>query len=127
MQAQQHMKSLQEIASAIAGGLLDSLRVALVDNNYDAGILKTLLIKAKRLNKNRIAHVDYYTSSALPIPKGCDIAIVSLMNGLREFQIVPPPACKNVFLFQSKAEGISSTCLNISDSKEGMPITIRLS
>jgi hypothetical protein len=127
MQAQQHVKSLQEIASAIAGGLPDSLKVALVDNNHDAGVLKTLLIKAKRLNKNRIAHVDYYTSSALQIPKGCDIAIVSLMNGLGEFQIVPPPACRNVSLFQPKAEGISSTSLSISDRKEGMPITIRLS
>jgi hypothetical protein len=34
VQDDQHVKALQEIASAIAGGSQDSLKVALVENNY---------------------------------------------------------------------------------------------
>lgn len=41
MQDDQPTKSFAEIASAISGGSQNSLKVALVDNNYEARILNS--------------------------------------------------------------------------------------
>ncbi len=118
---------MQEMASAIASLSEHALKVAIVNDNYDAGILKNLLIKAKRIHKKRIAHIDYYTSKALPTPKGCDIAIVSTMSSLQEFAIVPPPSCTEIILVQQNIGTIKTTCLNIADRMEGTAVKLQLS
>jgi hypothetical protein len=111
----------------VAGEPLNTLKLAIVADNYDAGILKNLLIKAKRVPKNRIAHIDYYISTALPIPKGCDIAIVSTISSLREFTIMPPASCVEVLIIQQKSNAIAATRLKMIDRMEGTAVTIRLS
>ncbi len=118
---------LQEMASAITSLSEHVLKVAIVNDNYDAGILKNLLVKAKKIQKKRIAHIDYYTSKALPTPKGCDIAIVSTMSGLQEFAIVPPPSCTELFVVQKVLGSIKTTNLNISDRMEGTTVKLQLS
>jgi ABC-type tungstate transport system permease subunit len=115
------------MASAVASEPLNTLKLAVVSDNYDAGILKNLLIKAKHVPKNRIAHIDYYTSTALPIPKGCDIAIVSTMSNLREFMIIPPASCTEILLIQQKSDAVTATRLMMQDRMDGTAVTLRLS
>lgn len=127
MQDGQVANILQEIASAVVNEPIEFLKLAVVDNNYLAGILKNILIKAKRVTKKRISHIDYYTSAVLSTPKGCDIAIVSTMQGLREFKITPPPSCKVVIILQESSGTVKTTRLNIPDRMEGTPVSLRLS
>ncbi len=120
-------KYMQEMASAIVSLSEHALKVAIVNDNYDAGILTNLLVKAQWVHKKRIAHIDYYTSKAFPTPEECDIAIVSSMSSLQEFSIVPPPSCTEVFLVQQDIGTIKTTCLNIADRMEGTAIKLQLS
>jgi hypothetical protein len=127
MQDDQQTKALQEIASAVVSESPESMKLAVIDDNYIAGILKNLLIKAKRVPKNRITHIDYYTSEVFSTPKGCDIAIVSTMNTLRQFKIIPPTSCKEIVIFQEDNGKVKTTRLNIpADRMEGTSLSFKL-
>ena len=111
----------------VAGESPESMKLTIVDDNYLAGILKNLLLKAKRIQKNRITHIDYYTSKVFPVPKGCDIAIVSKMISLSDFKINPPPSCKEVVIFQESDGDLKTTRLAIpQDRMEGIPLSFKL-
>lgn len=114
---------LGDIASAIVNEPQDLLKIAIINDNYEAGILKNLLIKAKRVHKNRVFQPNYYEGHAITVPVKCDVALIPAFN-ISKLSITPPPSCVCVKLLHKVNDEIVTNQLDI---KQGSTFTINLS